>query len=251
MSTKTFKLIVTISPKSIQLLRYLNKHISQINTLGAKVHIEKLDKDAFDEDMVSALKRKGITRLPALMSPDGKNFIGLKNITELFDRNLQTLRNSSRISADLDPYGGPATGAEMGSNPDMNDFYMRELFNGVDKHGQPIARVDKDEADNEGGDIGDRMRAYERNIPSHRQGNSGRERDIDTGPRQRGRTRDEDDYERPRGRGRGRDDPDDNIEDPENTPIRAPRLPSTGDGGGDAMDRRMMDAWLDNNPGDQ
>jgi hypothetical protein len=123
---KTFKLIVQVSDTCIELLRYLDKNIVSVNNLGAKVQVEKIGKDEFDEDMVETLRKKGITRLPALVAPDGKLFIGLKKIMDLFEKNLNNVRNDARTGA----IGGPAEDAEMGSNPDLTDFWSRELFAG-------------------------------------------------------------------------------------------------------------------------
>lgn len=250
---KLFKLIVQPTETCLELLRYLHKNIEDVNRLGAGVQIEKVDKGEIDDDLLEIFRKKGITRLPALLAPDGHIFIGLKQVVELFEKNLNNSRTSSRAGPANDPYGGPAYDAELGSNPDMTNFWMRELYAGCDNRGRMIPRKDKDEGDDEGGDIEKRLSDYRRNVPRHRRTDTGRERDVDPAPRNRGRNRHDEDFT----------DEDDNIADddeyddePAAPPRRggngrgAPRLSGTGDVRGDDMDQRMLAAWMDNNPGE-
>lgn len=247
---KTFKLIVQTSDTCLDLLRYMNKNITTINQLGVRVAVEKISKQEFDDDMVETLRKKGITRLPALIAPDGKLFIGIKRITDLFDKNLNSARNDSRTNPSGE-YGGPATGAEMGSNPDLTDFWQAELFAGQDRKGRHIPRKDKDEEEDEAGDIQRRLDDYRRTEPKHRRSDGGRERDIDPPVQDRAR----------RGR-QVEEEPEDNIADSDDEgyddpapptrrgSVRPPRTSSSGDARGDDMDQRMMAAWLDNNSGE-
>jgi hypothetical protein len=237
---KTFKLIVKPSPNCIDLLRYLNKNIKSINKLGVTVRVEKISQSEFNEDMVNALKAKGITRLPTLVAPEGKIFVGLKSITDLFEKNLNNNKRNARLTPGRGPMD-PATNAEIGSNPDMSNFWMREMYAGIGKNGKPLARQDKDEPEDESADIQKRIAEYQRNIPAQRRQGNDRERDIDPPPRQRGARRqplDEDDA-----------NPNDNIADIDPTPVR-PRLPAlrSGDAQSDDLDQRMLAAWLDNTP---
>lgn len=239
---KTFKLIVQVSDACLELLRYVNKNIGDVNKLGARVAVEKISKNEMDEDMIEMLRKKGITRLPALIAPDGKVFIGLKKIMDLFEKNLNNARNSERVSAS-DGYDGPAADSEIGSNPDLNNFWQQELYAGMDRKGKMIPRKDKDEDEGESADIEKRMSDYRRNVPKHRR-TGGRERDIEQPTRERRRHHEDPPSD------------DDNIADsedeggydePEQPKGRAPRLPSTGDSRGDDMDQRMLAAWMANN----
>ncbi len=235
---KTFKLIVQVSDNCLDLLRYLDKNISDINKLGVKVQVEKIARDEFDDEMVENLRKRGITRLPALIAPDNKIFIGLASITSLFEKNLNNVRTGQRVGPIRD--GNDEMSTEMGSNPDMTDFWMKELYEGTDRStGKLIVRNDKDEPDDESGDIERKMSMYRRNVPKHRQQSSGREKDIDPMPRNRGRRRDElednievdDEYDEPEPPRRG----------------RASTMEPSDDVAGDDMDQRMMAAWMDNN----
>ncbi len=248
---KVFRLIVQPTENCMESLRYLNKNILAINSLGAKVVIEKITKDEFDDELVETFRKRGINRLPALIAPDGSPFIGLKQVIDLFEKNLTATRNGNRIGAVSGDgssginYGDPATDSEMGSNPDMTDFWMNELYAGTDKRGRNVPRKDKDEdSEDDGADIGRRLAEYERKVPKHRRMGA-RERDITPATRSTRRQAQESESE-----------DEDNIasEEEEPRPSRGghkatPRYSGSADGG-DAMDQRMLAAWMDNNPGD-
>ncbi len=237
---KIFKLFVQPDRPCLDVLRYLNKNIEEVNTMGAGVRVDKIDKDGVDEDQLEIFRKRGITRLPALMAPDGKVFTGLQQVVGLFEKNLNRDRTNSRL--DPSEVGMPAGSAEMGTNPDLTDFWAREMYSGRDKRGRLIPRKDKDEAEDEAGDLERRMAEYNRNQPRHRRPDH-REQDIDPTPRHRRQTRREESSE-------------DNIASSEESPPptnrrrNPPRLAGTGDARGDDMDQRMLAAWMDNNPGE-
>jgi len=236
---KTFKLLVKTSDNCIELLKYINKNIATVNKLGVKIRVDKLKNGEFDEDMVNMLKNKGITRLPALITSDGSVFIGLKSIIDLFEKNLNAARGRERV----EPVAHVDVVAEMGTNPDMNAWWMRELYAGVDKSGKAVPRKDKDE-DEDNVDYDRLMREQNRRGPKHRQPDT-EETDIEMPTR---RTRD-----RPRPRD---DEPDDNIADPdEEVPKPARRqtqvpISRSDDVRGDSLDSKMLAAWMENNPSD-
>lgn len=242
---KTFKLIVTTNDKCKKVLHYLSGCISDINLMGVRVHIEKISRNEFDEDMVALLRRKGITRLPVLIAPDGATFVGVNNITELFERNLKSLKNGGRVA----PAGGGSIKAntELGSNPELTDFWMSEMYGGKDESGKLIPRKDADEGQGEGSDMDSQMRAYQQRVPRHRGGGAQPERNIEPPARPRRKKEAPVRVEAP----------EDNIAEGEydipaetpQTPIRAPQYSQTDEGGAD-VDQKMLAAWLDNNPGE-
>ena len=249
---ETFKLIVTPTSNCIEVLKYLNDCIADINKMGVRVHVEKISQKDFDVDMVELLRKRGIIRLPALITSEGKSFIGIKNITNLFERNLKLLRNSAR----LDNKGGnnsDISNTEVGANPDLADFWMSEMYGGRDPNGKLIARKDAEDGDKDADDIDAKMRAYNNRVPKHRSGGENREIDIEPAPRPRRRRTQVQEDESPPARGRTEppEHPDDNIDDdyndtPTKVPIRAPILQPSGEGGDD-LDQKMLAAWMDNN----
>lgn len=243
---KTFKLIVTATDNCLEICRYLNKNVIGINKLGVRVTVEKINTAEFDEEMVEILRKKGITRLPTLIAPDGKLFIGLKTITNLFEKNLRGGRTMDRFSPMNGEYN--SGNAELGSNPSMTDFWMRELFTGMDKRGKFIPRKDKDDPDDESEDLTKRMNEYRRREPRHRRQDSERERDLDPPVKTRRRVVPVDDNVEETV---NRDEfGDDESEEEYDLPPRknVPKISTSGDARGDDMDQRMLAAWLDNNP---
>lgn len=203
-------LIVQQSRACVKVLQYINDNIADINSLGAYVEVRRISSG---DDLIHSLRRKGITRLPALIGPDGKICIGVNNIIKLFEKNLEGAAPT-----------GSAPSIDIGTNPDMNDFWSRELYSGIDNNGKPIPRVDKDEAEDEGRDIERRMTEYRRNIPK-------RHRDPDAAPRI---------VSAP---------VDDNVQlsDDDKPAPRPAATSSRSPASADDMDERMLVAWLDKN----
>ncbi len=237
-----FKAFVSSTAKSIAVLRYLDENISSVNKLGAGVQIEKIGSDEMDEELMELFRKKGITRLPALLAPDGKVFIGIEQITAVFERNLNAAKKSQRLEPSA--WGGQG-GSETGMSTDISDFYMREMYAGYDKHGKAIPRVDKDEREDEGADIDKRLMEYRQNEPKHRRIHNPRERDIDPAPRARRDVRREEDNV-------ADSDHDEPSPPPPVTATRsrrrAPTMAPTEDRAGDVMDQRILAAWMDKAP---
>jgi hypothetical protein len=237
-----FKLIVTANDNCIKVLKYLRGCVSEINKMGVSVQIEKISRKEFDEDMVDMLRRKGITRLPVLLAPDGASFIGVVKITDLFERNLKNLKNGARVSA---PDTGIRENTEMGTNPALTDFWMSEMYGGKDENGRMVPKKDQDEGDDDRNDMDTKMRNYQARVPRHRGGGAQPERNIE--PQERPRRR----------RTAAPAEPADNIAEDETaydlpertpgTPIRPPKYTPTDEGGED-VDQKMLSAWLENNP---
>lgn len=234
-----YKLIVRDDEPCMRLLRYLTKNIVTINKLGAKVRINKIDTE-LDAEAVEKLRAEGIVRLPALIDPDGNPIIGLKKIVDLFEKNINKNKDTGAGST-TSIYGGPAKNSEFGANPELNDFYMQELFSGRDQQGKLVARKDKDEAEDEGvsGDMQRRMAEYR--PPAHRTGERANTRtDFDRDDR----------YEDTRAPPTRQDYPDDNIADVTPPRRNRDRMTTQAQGppqGEDDMDQRMLDTYMSNN----
>lgn len=93
-----FKIIVQPGIASKYLLQYISQNIASINELGIKLVIEKIDKHEFDKDLIYFMRSKGITRLPALIAPNGKISIGNENIINIFQRSIKKNINNKRFS---------------------------------------------------------------------------------------------------------------------------------------------------------
>lgn len=237
--TKMFKILVQCKPHSIELAHYIDNHILNINNIGIFINMEKIGSDD-DEKIVGALRKRGITRLPAMILDNGQVVVGKDKIIDLFKMRLQG-----------DGYNNNDVGCrtDYGTNPDMADFWMHELYSDTD--GKKLPKNDTDEDNNEGNDIDRRLRNYDSNIPKHRRGGATSERDFDQTTSQRKRrsnngppeivdntTNDNvDDIDEPRGN-----------ESYMNHNGGGPRGGNITGLSGDAMDEKMMTAWMQNNP---
>ena len=230
---KTAKLIVRCTENCLEILRYLNEIIVQVNEMGMRVEIERIDNADMTDDMVQSLKRAGIRALPALViSGMAKPYIGVGEIKGLFEKNLAKLNNGKRIAV-----GG------MGMDPDapptdLDDYWTREMTAGMKKG--PKGKVEFNDNDGpvgEGQDFEKKMAEYRKKIPAHRQGGRAQEQEQEheQSPPPRRRREPEPEETTPPPRRRGAAPPQrDNID----------RSATTGD---DDTDRKMMNAWMENN----
>ena len=224
-SKQTFQIYVAPTDNSLKLCKFLDANITQINTFGVFVAIERVD--GADDARAAELKKKGIVRLPAMVMPGHKPIIGYKNIREVFDENLSKLDD-----------GGPAAAPKRTPVTDVSDYWERELFSGTAKDGKKIARTDPDEADDNGDALQASMAAYRKNTPKHRRSQTA-ERDIEptrTATRAMRREEAADNIAQD----------DDATEPTTRAPVAMPQLEASGDTRGDDMDRMMMAAMLDN-----
>lgn len=202
--------------------------------MGIYVEIEKLSETDKDEELAADLGRRGITRLPALISPDGKPFIGVQSITQLLSKNINRINNNERCA--------PGRGeASIGTNTDLSKYWEQNLYDGTDKKGRRKARKDTDdELDAEDGptDFDRRMREYDRHKPKHHGGGKQAEKEESDD--------DSDDEPAPRKKSQKKsrrhaviddDDEDDNIM-------------SMAGPGDDQMDDKMLAAWMDKSGAD-
>src|ERR1700689_2351997 len=97
---RIFKIFLRVQPTSLELARYLDKNIDGINRTGIKIQLEKLADCDFDAGLIDMLQKKGITRMPAMISSNGKVSVGLKQIIDVFDGNSSTLKKTEQV-------GGP------------------------------------------------------------------------------------------------------------------------------------------------
>lgn len=224
----------------LELLKYVNRNIADIHRTGITVVVERISAEELDEDTINMMRKKGVKRLPAIISPDGKPHVGLENITNLLGGGVRRAQLSDKLSG--------SDNAEFGSNPDLAEFWSRELFNGVNRRGARIPRKDPDEDEDENDRLEKKLSKYRQNVPRHRVGGADtRRRDDSPSPerddrrerssRHRRRTRVDDNI--------GSSDEDDNDE-PAPRRSSAPARHATGE---DEVDARMLSAWMDNNPG--
>ena len=256
---KTFKLIVTRSENSTTVLKYIKKCIKDINRMGVRLKVDIIESSEMTKKKIAALRQLGIQRLPALITNARQTYTGVRDITKLFEKNLKILHEQDKQKPrSIETYGEPSD-TEIGSNPDLSDYWMASMFDGKDSNGKWIPRKDADEGDDPQDDISKKMRKYQENIPKHRKSGGGQRSALDDmmggmHGDTRGDTRGD-----PHGGYGGRDPMDDmhggrgghvdpyQVSEPRDN-ISVPDF--NGGGGDDEMDKKMLEAWLDNNPSD-
>lgn len=151
-----FRILVVDTPKCIKLLEYIDKHVEDIvRCTKYFVEVIKLDASDLDEETSKMLKSRGITGMPVLIAPNEKVIPGAARIMNVFDGQITT---STPLST------RPFT-ADLGSNPELSNFYAKEMF--TVKNGALEKRSDSDDANGEGADadIDRKMREYR--TPAH------------------------------------------------------------------------------------
>lgn len=165
MSRRTYKVLVQNSANCVDTALYIKDNIRAINRAGVKIRLEKLTEEDLGSDIVDSLRRRGITRLPAMTG--GKMVIvGSSNI-------ISTLKQIVR-SADENPIdvGGVQMRPVGATGSTVDDFWMKEMFVGRNEKGLLVAKSTKDDDDGIGDakdDIERRLREYETGKkPAHR-----------------------------------------------------------------------------------
>jgi hypothetical protein len=143
---------------TLSALKYVHTRTEAFSKMGITVRVNRIrSQDLHDPRLVEAMRHRGITRLPALTTPNNV-YIGLKSIIDIYERNLgefaaRTRRGESDVAgiepeSDLEAfYRGEMTfaGAEddaqeagMGEGDEMMNSY-RHMMERRDSGGPPSA----------------------------------------------------------------------------------------------------------------
>lgn len=225
-SKRVIKLIVQVSPTSVDMLRFIHSNIREINHLGYHIAIEKIK--ANDHGAASVLRERGITKLPAVIDADGTVIIGRESIERFFLNGIEHRSDVARFS--------PGAGAP----DDIHAYMTKGLWDGVERDNDGRLKMntkrDRDE------DLGDEtVDDYDRRIADFERRSKNRHRhdeDIDDDMNRVNRRRNNAQASRDRRR-RPRDDDDD--EDP---PRRGDDPYSTDtSAGSNQLEEEMYKAW--------
>ncbi len=88
---------------TLQVLQYIQDHLGALAKMGIKVRVNRLRRcDLANSRVTQAMKNKGITRLPALVTPN-RVYVGMREIAAVYERNIkafeETVRRSDPVSA--------------------------------------------------------------------------------------------------------------------------------------------------------
>lgn len=171
---KVFKLIIMPTQNAVQLLQWILKNIGDISTCGVGIRVQKISQDEFDTETVDSFRRRGITSLPALVSPAGKLYIGNTAIISMFSGGLTRARASTRVGELTDT-----------ADIDVDDYLSREITGGMRR--TPKGLVAPENEDDDEDDIQRKLNEYQRRAPKqHRVRNPAEyETDIPSRPPRR------------------------------------------------------------------
>ena len=132
MEHRVFKLIVRIDGNSAKVLRYIDTVIETVNQTGVRFKIIKLKKSDMTKALVQKLESENITRLPAVITDDGKQWIGYKTIRDKIQVNVDLFnQNNARIGMGMNPIhhdGRPVDKQRPVSKlKTMEDVYSEEM----------------------------------------------------------------------------------------------------------------------------
>lgn len=130
----TVTVVVTETENSIRLCKWLNNNIKAINDVGLFIKLKKVPtKGGEAKELIASLKSRGITRLPALISPDGKNAIGTDDIIKKIKMNLAKAYKPAETTTQQ-THQPTASISEMDTHS-----YIAEMLNSSDSKDDPIS----------------------------------------------------------------------------------------------------------------
>lgn len=131
---------------TLQILQFISQRLKIFTEMGVKVNVLKISKKLLsDPRLVAAMKGKGITRLPALKTPNAV-YLGREAIEGVYTSNIQEYQAWKRREVEK-PVG-------LSGEDELDDFYRSEMS--FDR-----AFAEEDMGDEENiGEGGDMMKSY-------------------------------------------------------------------------------------------
>lgn len=106
---------------TMSVLRFIVRHISVIRQMGVKLRAHKISvADLQDDRLVAALQKRGVTRLPALVTPS-QAYLGAQSIIDLYQRNIK------EFTASQGPGAGPRGRPAPPPPTDLDSFFHQEM----------------------------------------------------------------------------------------------------------------------------
>jgi hypothetical protein len=103
---------------TLAVLEYVHGRLALFSEMGVRVRVHRVrGSDLEDPRLVAAMKDRGITSLPALLTPNGA-YCGNNRIRDVYDKNVQEFRAWKRVQ-------GPAAG--LAPEDDLAAFYRSEM----------------------------------------------------------------------------------------------------------------------------
>lgn len=129
---------------TLSALKYFQARMDLLANMGVKLRVNKIrSQDLRNSQLVESMRRRGITRLPALITPDSLH-IGLKEIVSLYDSNIEAY-HASRAK--------PGARAAKPAADNLEMFYKNEMT---------MERAEEDSKEEGIGEGDDMMDSYRR-----------------------------------------------------------------------------------------
>lgn len=224
--TKVAKLFVSNTSSSMTVLLYLNDNIVHLKKSGIYVNIIYIKDKDFDQAKSNKMRELGITRLPTMMLPSGKMFVGFDEISRAIDTMTSGGKFDATISEDTN---------------DINVYYKRLMHDQNDDNNQDDQAIGEEGIDT---NFRERMKTHmdKRRGPSHGS------RRVDDAPPSHEESEGSDDEQRPpqRSSARSHSGASGLVKLKDRRPIApdANRMSDSGQTRDD--DSRLLDTWIMN-----
>ena len=156
---------------TLVVLRFIANNIKFIHEMEISIKVVKIQPQALkNQRLISSMAAKGITRLPALVSPK-QVYIGTRAITDLYSKNIKSMREAQNLAA----RAPPAKPVEPRAPTDLDSFFNQEMHGksgGGGGHSRGSNIDLSDDEDDMGGGGKDMMDTY-RQLVARRDGSSG------------------------------------------------------------------------------
>lgn len=146
------KIIVQPTAKCIEILEYIDANINKINKMGVEVNIE-----IASEKRIAMLEQNNINKLPVMITPDQKLIIGIIDIINIIEKNINPIRAEKT----------PRRKHSRSRPDDVGDYLLNEITSGVSysKDGKVKLPPENEKEDEDTFDYTKEVR--KRKLPSH------------------------------------------------------------------------------------
>lgn len=134
---------------TLAILKYVHERLEIFTTMGVKIRVHKVKKsDLANPRLVEAMKARGISSLPALVTPNS-TYVGNRAIGDVYEKNIMEYEAWKRRDVE-----GPSG---MVAEDDLASFYQDEMT--FERAAQEDDLGDEGDGIGEGGDMMDSYRS--------------------------------------------------------------------------------------------
>ena len=143
---------------TLEVLSYVHSRLPKFQQMGLSIKVNRIrSQDLQNPRLVEAMRKRGITRLPALTSPNNV-YIGFKEISDVYERNIKEF-------AAIDRREERAVDGAAPDGNDLEDFYKGEMS---------FERAEEDAQETGIGESDDMMDSYRHMMERREKSETGR-----------------------------------------------------------------------------